>query len=56
MKGQRLEAPWREAVALWTDRLLELLPALLENPQLRPLAQASVATLGVVLDAVRNLH
>lgn len=56
VKGQRLEALWREAVLLWTDGLVEVLPALLENPKLRPLAQASVGTLGVVLDVVRNLH
>ncbi|XP_039672137.1 uncharacterized protein LOC120568593 [Perca fluviatilis] len=50
VKGQRLEALWREAVSLWTDQLVEVLPVLLENPQLRPLAQASVATLSVALD------
>ncbi|KAM7401003.1 hypothetical protein PAMA_005280 [Pampus argenteus] len=50
VRGQRLEALWREAVSLWTDRLVEVLPALLENPQLRPLAQASVATLSIALD------
>ncbi|KAM7379044.1 hypothetical protein PAMP_004619 [Pampus punctatissimus] len=51
VRGQRLEALWREAVSLWTDWLVEVLPALLENPQLRPLAQASVATLSIALDA-----
>ena len=55
VRGQRLEALWREAVSLWTDWLVEVLPALLENPQLRPLAQASVATLSIALDVVRNL-
>ncbi|XP_032388091.1 uncharacterized protein LOC116699543 isoform X2 [Etheostoma spectabile] len=50
VKGQRLEALWREAVSLWTDQLVEVLPMLLENPQLRPLAQASVAMLSVALD------
>lgn len=54
MKGQRPEALWREAVSLWTDWLVEVLPGL-GNPQLRPLAQASVATLSIVLDVVRNL-
>lgn len=56
VKGQRPEALWREAVSLWTDWLGEVLPALLGNPQLRPLAQASVATLSIALDVVRNLH
>eukprot|EP00064_Thunnus_orientalis_P014659 superscaffoldBa00002579_g14706 len=56
VRGQRLDALWREAVSLWTDRLVEVLPTLLENPQLRPLAQTSVATLSVALDVVRNLH
>ncbi|XP_059199744.1 uncharacterized protein LOC131979750 [Centropristis striata] len=50
VKGQKLEALWREAVSLWTEGLVEILPVLLENPQLRPLAQASVATLSVALD------
>ncbi|XP_042284010.1 uncharacterized protein LOC121908222 isoform X3 [Thunnus maccoyii] len=50
VRGQRLDALWREAVSLWTDRLVEVLPTLLENPQLRPLAQTSVATLSVALD------
>lgn len=55
VKGQRPEALWREAVSLWTDWLVEFLPVLLGNPQLKPLAQASVATLSVVLDMVRSL-
>lgn len=41
---------------MWTDGLVEVLPALLGNPQLRPLAQASVAMLSITLDVVRNLH
>lgn len=56
MKGHRLEALWREAVSLWTDGLVEVLPVLLENPQLRPLAQASVTMLSIALDVVRTLH
>ncbi len=56
VKGQRPEALWREAVLLWTDGLVEVLSVLLENPQLRPLAQASVSTLSVALDVVRNQH
>ncbi|XP_070774929.1 uncharacterized protein [Enoplosus armatus] len=50
VRGQRPEALWREAVSLWTDGLAEVLPVLLGNPQLRPLAQASVAALSVTLD------
>ncbi|XP_047445376.1 uncharacterized protein LOC125010660 [Mugil cephalus] len=50
VKGQRLEALWREAVFLWTDGLVEVLPALLENPRLRSLSQAGVTTLRVSLD------
>ncbi|XP_054870046.1 uncharacterized protein LOC111586552 isoform X1 [Amphiprion ocellaris] len=50
LKGQRPEAMWREAVLSWADRLVEVLPALLENPHLRPLSQAGVTTLSVALD------
>ncbi|XP_070700951.1 uncharacterized protein [Pempheris klunzingeri] len=50
VKGQRPETLWREAVSLWTDGLVEVLPALLENSQLRPLAQASVTALSLALD------
>ncbi|XP_049888655.1 uncharacterized protein LOC126382681 [Epinephelus moara] len=50
VKGHRLEALWREAVSLWTDGLVEVLPVLLENTQLRPLAQASVTMLSIALD------
>ncbi|XP_037642433.1 uncharacterized protein LOC119498040 [Sebastes umbrosus] len=50
VKGQRVEALWREAVSLWTDGLVVVLPVLLGNPQLSSLAQAGVATLGVALD------
>ncbi|XP_045907286.1 uncharacterized protein LOC123972095 isoform X3 [Micropterus dolomieu] len=50
VKGQRPEALWREAVSLWTDGLVEVLPVLLDNPQLRPLVQASVTTLSVALE------
>ncbi|XP_068456308.1 uncharacterized protein [Clinocottus analis] len=50
VRGQRLEVLWREAVSLWTDGLLAVLPALLENPQLSSLTQASVATFSVALD------
>lgn len=56
VKGQRVEALWREAVSLWTDGLVAVLPVLLGNPQLSSLAQAGVATLSVALDVVRKLH
>nr|XP_020442398.1 uncharacterized protein LOC109951951 [Monopterus albus] len=49
--GHRLEVLWWEAVSLWTDRVVEVLPALLGNPQLRPLAQAGIAALRVALNA-----
>ncbi|KAM9322405.1 uncharacterized protein KZ484_020619 [Pholidichthys leucotaenia] len=52
VKGQKLEAVWREAVLQSTDMLVEVLSALLENPQLRPLSQAGVTTLKVALDMV----
>ncbi|XP_068593999.1 uncharacterized protein [Cebidichthys violaceus] len=50
VKGQRLEVLWREAVSLWTDGLVEVLPVLLDKTQLSSLAQASVVTLSVALD------
>ncbi|KAK5918982.1 hypothetical protein CgunFtcFv8_022916 [Champsocephalus gunnari] len=50
VKGQRVEALWREAVSLWTDGLMHVLPVLIGNPQLRPLAQAGVTTLSATLD------
>ncbi|XP_042370569.1 uncharacterized protein LOC121964427, partial [Plectropomus leopardus] len=50
VRGQSLEALWRGAVSLWTDELVEVLPVLLENPQLRPLAQATITTLRFALD------
>lgn len=56
VNGQRPEALWREAVSLWTDWLGQVLPSLLGNQQLRPLAQATAVTLSIALDVVRNLH
>ncbi|XP_029380652.1 uncharacterized protein LOC115057622 isoform X2 [Echeneis naucrates] len=50
VNGQRPEALWREAALLWTGRLAEVLPALLGNPKLRPLAEASITMLSVGLD------
>ncbi|XP_067330193.1 uncharacterized protein [Channa argus] len=44
VKGQRLDVLWKQSVSLWTDRLLEVLPALLGNPHLRPLVQAGQQT------------
>lgn len=45
---------WKEAVALWTEWLEAVVPALLGNTQLRPLAQAGLSTLGIAVDVVRN--
>ncbi|XP_068995564.1 uncharacterized protein [Embiotoca jacksoni] len=50
VRGQKLEVVSREAVLLWTERLVEVLPALLENPHLRPLSQTGVTTLSIALD------
>ncbi|KAL2097205.1 hypothetical protein ACEWY4_006412 [Coilia grayii] len=48
--GQRLEALWRDAVALWGRRLAELLPAVLEDPHLRAPAQTALHSLTTALD------
>lgn len=56
VNGRQLEAVWREVVLLWTDRLVEVVPALLGNPQLRPLVQTIITTLSAALDVVRNPH
>ncbi|KAM4551263.1 uncharacterized protein PAE49_015110 isoform 2-T2 [Odontesthes bonariensis] len=50
VKGQRLEEKWKEAVSTWTERLMDALPFLLENHQLRPLSQAGVIALRIALD------
>lgn len=53
--GQRLEALWQEAVALWGQRLVELLPVVLEEPQLlRGPAQATLHSFTTALDMVRS--
>ncbi|XP_054625428.1 uncharacterized protein LOC129177877 [Dunckerocampus dactyliophorus] len=52
VKGQTVEALWRDAVVLWTDRLLRVCPALLGSPQLRPVAQASISSLNHAMDLV----
>ncbi|XP_015259914.1 PREDICTED: uncharacterized protein LOC107104429 [Cyprinodon variegatus] len=51
VKGQRLEAAWREAVGIWTDRLMDVLHAELENPHLRLLSVAGLSALRAALDA-----
>ncbi|XP_019901155.3 uncharacterized protein LOC105030387 isoform X2 [Esox lucius] len=50
--GQRVESVWTHAVSLWSARLVELLPPLLENPQLRPLAQTTVTAFIALLDVL----
>ncbi|KAL0966760.1 hypothetical protein UPYG_G00299790 [Umbra pygmaea] len=50
--GQRVELVWREAVSLCTARLVELLPPLVDNPQLRPLAQATFTAFSAILDVL----
>lgn len=52
VRGQKPEELWREAVSLWAGWLLEVIPDLLGNAQLRPLAQASIGAFSVVLEAV----
>lgn len=56
VKGQRPEVLWRDAVSWWTDWLVETIPDLLGNAQLRPMAQASIVPFSIVLEAVRNHH
>ncbi|XP_056453252.1 endonuclease/exonuclease/phosphatase family domain-containing protein 1-like [Gadus chalcogrammus] len=50
LTGQRVEVLWQKAVSGWAARLAQVLPPLLDNPQLRPLAQATLATMGTALD------
>ncbi|KAM8838905.1 uncharacterized protein ACB058_015501 isoform 2-T2 [Synchiropus picturatus] len=50
VKGQKVEALWREIVSVCREGLTEVLTGLLENPQLKPLAQAGVGALSVALD------
>lgn len=54
VNGRQLEAVWRELVVLWADRLVEVVPALLGNQQLRPLVRTSIGTLSAALDVVRK--
>lgn len=54
VRGQKPEELWREAVSMWAGWLLEVVPDLLGNAQLRPLAQASIGAFSVVLEAVQH--
>ncbi|KAJ3594613.1 hypothetical protein NHX12_003920 [Muraenolepis orangiensis] len=53
LTGQRVEVLWRKTVSGWAARLAEALPPLLENPQLRPMAEATLAALGTALDVAK---
>ncbi|XP_028831417.1 uncharacterized protein LOC114787739 [Denticeps clupeoides] len=48
--GQRLEALWHEGVALWSRRLSELLPVLVEDPRLRAASHGALQTLASAVD------
>ncbi|XP_028987618.2 uncharacterized protein LOC114844422 isoform X2 [Betta splendens] len=50
VKGQRLEALWKQPLSLWTEMLVEVVSALLGNPQLKPLVQAGVGTLSAAVE------
>lgn len=52
VRGQEPGALWREAVSTRAAWLLEAIPDLLGNAQLRPLARASIGAFGAVLEAV----
>lgn len=54
VRGQKPEELWREAVSLWAGWLLEVIPDLLGNAQLRPLARASIGAFSVVLETVQR--
>lgn len=54
VRGQKPEELWRDAVSMWTRWLLEVIPDLLGNAQLRPLARACIGAFGGALDAVRH--
>lgn len=54
VRGQRPEAVWKEAVALWTEWLEAVVPAMLGNTQLRPLTQTGLSVLSIAVDVVRN--
>ena len=55
LTGQRVEVLWQKTVSGWAARLAEVLPPLLDNPQLRPLAQATLSTMGTAVDVVRQI-
>ncbi|KAG7456895.1 hypothetical protein MATL_G00240760 [Megalops atlanticus] len=50
--GRRLDVDWRETAALWAGKLVELLPAELEDHHLRAPLKAALRTLTTVLDVV----
>ncbi|XP_054888648.1 uncharacterized protein LOC129361674 [Poeciliopsis prolifica] len=50
VKGQNLEAAWREAADMWSGRLLDVLPPELENLHLRALAAAGASALTAALE------
>ncbi|XP_037837860.1 uncharacterized protein LOC108248532 [Kryptolebias marmoratus] len=53
VKGQKLESMWREAVLVWTDLLVDILPVQLDNPHL---SQTGVKALRAALDmAVQHI-
>lgn len=52
VRGQKPEEVWRKAISTWAGWLLEVVPDLLGNAQLRPLARASIGAFSVALEAV----
>ncbi|KAM6918281.1 apolipophorin-like [Xenentodon cancila] len=48
--GQSLEEMRRETILMWTDTLVDVLDALLENPHLKTLSQAAATGLTAALD------
>ncbi|KAL4608232.1 apolipophorins-like, partial [Arapaima gigas] len=50
--GRQLEVAWREGVALWSRKLVELLPAVLEEHRQRAPLKASLGALTAALDVL----
>ncbi|KAJ8011260.1 hypothetical protein DPEC_G00056310 [Dallia pectoralis] len=50
--GQRVDSVWSDTVSVWNHRLVEHLTPLLENPQLRPVAQSTLTGFITVLDVM----
>uniref|UniRef100_A0AAV2JUM6 Vitellogenin n=1 Tax=Knipowitschia caucasica TaxID=637954 RepID=A0AAV2JUM6_KNICA len=48
VKGQRLEALWREAVSVWTETVGEVVPV--DSPQLLPIVQLGITGLHISLE------